>query len=162
MTHTDLQPLSFSQQRLWLMDQLEPGTIAYNQHYALRIEGRVCIETLRRSLHALVERHESLRTTFRTVDGEPAQVIQPLPDIQLPFASVEHLPETQRMSEAFSIAAADTREPFDLQKGPLFRFKLIRLSQALHLLSIATHHIVSDGWSEVIMLRELGEFYDAL
>src|SRR5215211_1595978 len=155
-------PLSFAQQRLWLVNQLEPGTSTYNISEALRLTGRLDVAALERSLAELVRRHEVLRTTFAVVDGEPVQVISPTTDTKLPVEDLTGLPtKAEREAEALRRAREEKLRPFDLQRGPLVRTKLVRLDQEEHLLILTMHHIVSDGWSMGVFWRELGALYEA-
>ncbi|MFP2903300.1 condensation domain-containing protein, partial [Corallococcus sp. 4LFB] len=140
-------PLSFAQQRLWLLDQLQPGDISYNIPTALRLTGQVDMEALRHAFEALVERHESLRTTLFAEHEEPSQCIQSPSGWQLPLIDLTALPESQREEEAQRAAATEARRPFHLTTGPLLRSTLVRLGQDSHLLLVTMHHIVSDGWS---------------
>ncbi len=154
-------PLSFSQQRLWFLDQLEPGSFAYNLAGALRLEGPLDVAALRQVLDEIVRRHESLRTTFVGGDGEPVQVVAPPAPFPLPVVDLAGLPAAPREAEAARLAAAEARRPFDLQRGPLLRLSLLRLAAWEHALVTAMHHIVSDGWSLGVFSRELGTLYRA-
>ncbi|MGZ3457617.1 MAG: amino acid adenylation domain-containing protein, partial [Archangium sp.] len=146
-------PLSFAQQRLWFMDQLEPGSPAYNIPAAVRMEGTLDIAALERSASELVRRHESLRTTFRQEQEGPVQVIGPAAPVTVPVVDLGHLPEGARNEEAL--------RPFDLIRGPLFRATLLKLSPQEHVLLLTMHHIVSDGWSMGVFIREVATLYDA-
>ncbi|RKH32449.1 non-ribosomal peptide synthetase, partial [Corallococcus sicarius] len=154
-------PLSFAQQRLWLLDQLQPGDISYNIPAALRLTGHVDVESLRRAFEALVQRHESLRTTLSDAHEEPSQRIQDPSVWDLPGIDVSSLPESQREEEAQRVAATEARRPFHLATGPLLRTTLVRLGEEEHLLLVTMHHIVSDGWSMGVFVRELAAFYAA-
>ena len=154
-------PLSFSQQRMWLLDQLEPDTPTYNISHALRLSGTLDTEALRRSLKEIVSRHEALRTTFAAVDGEPVQTISPAMDTKLPVEDLGRLPQAERDAEAKRLALEEKRRPFDLERGPLFRARLLRLVEEEHVLLVSMHHIVSDGWSMGVFWRELGALYGA-
>jgi amino acid adenylation domain-containing protein len=148
-------PLSFAQERLWFIDRLEPGTTAYNMSPVLRMRGPVNLDAMRRALAEVVRRHEPLRTTFPEVDGAPVQHIHPAGPFDLPveeLASEDELP--RRVGEW-------SAEPFDLRSGPVFRARLLRLPDDDYALLLAMHHIVSDGWSNGILLRELFTLYDA-
>src|SRR5215211_7926366 len=138
-------PLSFSQQRMWLLDQLEPDTPTYNISHALRLSGTLDAEALKWSLKEIVARHEVLRTTFATVDGEPVQVISPTMDTKPPVEDLSGLPQAEREAEAKRLALEEKLRPFDLERGPLFRARLLRLDEEEHVLLISMHHIVSDG-----------------
>ncbi len=157
----DQAPLSFAQQRLWLLDQLEPDDTSYIISRAIRARGALDVGTLERSLKEITRRHEALRTTFTVVDGEQVQVIAPTMDVELPVKDLSGLPQTERQAQAMQLAKEDARRPFDLERGPLFRAKLLRLGEGEHLLLLAMHHIVSDGWSMGVFWRELGALYEA-
>ncbi|WP_164003037.1 non-ribosomal peptide synthetase, partial [Pyxidicoccus caerfyrddinensis] len=161
VSRTGRLPLSFAQQRLWLIDQLEPGSPAYNIPSALRISGALDTEALRQSLEALVRRHEALRTTFRDEAGEPVQVISPPEPLRLDVVNLGNLPEGAREAEARRLAAAEAMTPFDLATGPLLRASLLVLDAREHVLLLTVHHIVSDGWSTGVLVRELVSFYKA-
>jgi amino acid adenylation domain-containing protein len=155
-------PLSFSQQRLWFLDQLEPGSFAYNLAGALLLRGLLDAATLAGALSGVVRRHESLRTTFREADGQPWQVISPPAPFPLPIFDLSGLPPAAREKEAQRIATAEARRPYQLARGPLLRSALLQLGEREHALLIGMHHIVSDGWSMGIFVRELGALYRAL
>jgi amino acid adenylation domain-containing protein/non-ribosomal peptide synthase protein (TIGR01720 family) len=156
-------PLSFAQQRLWFLNNFEPESPEYNIPQAFRIEGDLDREVMQRALREVVRRHETLRTTFRSVEGEPAQVIAQVVDMEVPYLDARErvaAPE-QAFDEALRIAAADAREPFDLTLGPLMRARLFRTGDREHLLYYNVHHIAYDGWSVGIFARELATIYDA-
>jgi amino acid adenylation domain-containing protein len=148
-------PLSFAQQRLWFLDQLEPGTPYYNMPAPLALSGSIDAAALRGALEALVRRHESLRTTFALVDGEPVQVISPEAGIALAVHDLTHLPPDARAAEAHRRFIADAQLPFDLARGPLIRTALVRLGPTEQVLLLTLHHIISDGWSMDVLFREL-------
>ncbi len=159
-------PLSFSQERMWFLNQLDPGTSAYNLPQALRLRGALDAEVLGRSLAELVRRHETLRTTFSLVEGQPVQVIQPPAPIALEIVDLRHLPPGEREAEARRRANEETSRPFDLSRDPLIRTTLLRLSdgeppETEHALLLTLHHIGSDGWSLGILVRELAALYQA-
>jgi len=156
-----LPPLSFSQQRLWFLDQLEPGSSAYNLAGALRLAGPLDAAALGRVLDEIVRRHESLRTTFADVEGTPAQVAAAPALFPLPAVDLTGLPPGAREAEAARVAAAEAGRPFDLHRGPLLRMTLLRLGDGEHALVTVMHHIVSDGWSLGVLARELGALYRA-
>ncbi|RKG69098.1 amino acid adenylation domain-containing protein, partial [Corallococcus exercitus] len=160
-SHEGALPLSFAQQRLWFLDQLTPGDASYNIPTALRLTGRVDVESLRRAFEALVARHESLRTTFHEHQGQATQSIHPPNTWTLPLIDVSGLPEAQREAEAQRCVAEDARQPFHLERGPLLRTALVRLTAEEHLLLVTMHHIVSDGWSMGVLVRELVTLYAA-
>ncbi|KTT65101.1 condensation domain-containing protein, partial [Sphingomonas sanguinis] len=153
-------PLSFAQQRLWFLDQLEGGSATYNIPMALRLGGRLDREVLQRSLDALFARHEALRTVFVARDGEPEVRLL---DAQagLPLA-IDDLREAADREEALArLGAVEAGTGFDLERGPLVRGRLVRMGDEEHVLLLTMHHIVSDGWSMAIFNRELNAFYAA-
>ncbi|HYO56343.1 non-ribosomal peptide synthetase [Archangium sp.] len=154
-------PLSFSQQRLWFQDQLAPGDSSFNVTLAVRVKGPLEVESLEWSLRELCRRHESLRTTFATVQGQPVQVISPEPRFQLGVVDLSGLGEQERETEVQRRADADAAQPFDLTKGPLMRVQLLRLAPREGVLLVALHHIVTDGWSMSLFFKELGTLYEA-
>ncbi|MEW5926797.1 MAG: amino acid adenylation domain-containing protein, partial [Gemmatimonadota bacterium] len=154
-------PLSFAQQRLWLVDRLEPGSAAYNLAYALRLRGALDMAALRASLDALVARHETLRTTFAEGDGAPVQVVHPPAPVALVEVELRGRPEAEREAEAERLAGEEALRPFDLEAGPLLRCTLLRLADDDHVLCFTLHHIVSDGWSTGVLVREVSALYGA-
>ncbi|HEV2757814.1 MAG TPA: amino acid adenylation domain-containing protein, partial [Actinomycetota bacterium] len=154
-------PLSFAQHRLWFLDQLVPDSPEYNVPHALRVRGTLDVDVLARALSGVVARHETLRTTFGTVDGEAVQVIHAPEEIALEVTELDHLDRANRVPEAERIAAAEAARPFDLERGPLLRARVLRLDADDHVLLLNMHHIVSDGWSTAVFTRELSALYDA-
>ncbi len=155
-------PLSFAQTRLWFLDRLEPGGTTYNLPFALRMEGELSPAVLAAVLGEVVRRHEVLRTTFAERVGEPEQVIAPpLPRWVLPLADLGALPADAGRAESLRLAAAGAARPFDLARGPLFRATLLRLGAAEHALLLEIHHIVADGWSVGVLIREITALYGA-
>ncbi|HEX2189199.1 MAG TPA: amino acid adenylation domain-containing protein [Longimicrobiaceae bacterium] len=154
-------PLSFAQERLWFLEQLAPGGAAYVMAGALRLSGRLDAAALAWSLGEVVRRHEALRTTFRTVDGVPAQVVGGAEGWRPAAADLSALPEGEREAEARRRVAAGSAAPFDLERGPLFRALLLRLAPGEHVLSVAMHHAVGDEWSVGVLVRELSALYAA-
>jgi amino acid adenylation domain-containing protein len=152
-------PLSFAQQRLWLVDRMEPGSPAYNIPYALRLRGALDVDALRWSLEALVERHEPLRTGFAEDGGEPVQVIRAGAAPALEVRDLSGLPDAER--EARRLAEEEALQPFDLARGPLLRTTLLRLGADDHVLLFTVHHIVSDGWSRDLLVRDMTALYAA-
>ena len=153
--------LSFAQQRLWFFDQMEPGLSAYNIPAAIRLKGPLNLAALERSLNEIVRRHESLRTNFETVDGRPAQRIAPTLTIALPVIDLRELPASVQETEVRRLAAAEARRSFDLSHGPLLRGTVLRLNDEEHVGLLTMHHIVSDGWSTGILVREMAQLYVA-
>ncbi|MBD2093757.1 amino acid adenylation domain-containing protein [Trichocoleus sp. FACHB-591] len=154
-------PMSFAQQRLWFLDQLIPDRSLYNLPLVVRLQGTLDVAALEKSVDEIVQRHESLRTTFATVDNEPVQVIAPTVPWQLPVVELQHLPEGDRQIEVQRLAAADAQQPFDLSTGPLMRTTLLHLSATEHVLLLTMHHIVSDLWSFNVLFQELSDLYAA-
>ncbi|HSG41035.1 MAG TPA: amino acid adenylation domain-containing protein, partial [Thermoanaerobaculia bacterium] len=154
-------PLSFAQERLWFLDRLEPGSAAYNMSAALRLDGVLDISALARTLDEIARRHEVLRTTFAEDARGPAQVIHPAGPAGLEVRDLSGLPEDEREGETRRLAIEDQRRPFDLAAGPLLRACLLRLADEEHVLLFSVHHIVSDGWSMGVLVREVGALYRA-
>ncbi|RKG86206.1 condensation domain-containing protein, partial [Corallococcus terminator] len=154
-------PLSFAQQRLWFIDQLEPGSSLYNMPFALSLSGTVDVAALQQAIDALVHRHEALRTTYAVRDGEPWQYIHPALPGNLRTEDLSLLPAEAREAEARRRADEDALRPFDLGTGPLARFTLLKLEEHEHLLLLCLHHTVSDGWSFGVLLREVVALYEA-
>ena len=154
-------PTSFAQQRLWFLDQLEPGNPAYNMPAAFRLVGPLDVAALEQSFNEIVRRHETLRTTFSVREGQPVQVIDPTSTLVLLVVDLRGLPESERKTEVSRLSAEEAKRPFDLAKGPLLRSTLLRLGAEEHVLLLTMHHIVSDGWSMGILFRELSSLYGA-
>ncbi|MGB8476151.1 MAG: amino acid adenylation domain-containing protein, partial [Candidatus Acidiferrum sp.] len=153
--------LSFAQQRIWFFDQLEPGLSAYNIPAAVRLKGPLNLAALEQSLNEIVKRHESLRTTFVKVDGRPAQVIAPTLTIKLPVVDLRKLPASEKETEIRRLVTAEAQRPFHLSQGPLVRGTVLRLGDEEHVGLLTMHHIVSDGWSTGILVREVATLYVA-
>lgn len=154
-------PLSFAQQRLWFLDRLEPECHAYNMPGAVRISGLLDQAALEKSLEEIVRRHETLRTTFPLRGGEPVQVVAAPPPLNLPVTDLRELPLGEREAQLDEILTREAHEPFDLAHGPLLRVKLVCQADDEHVLLVTMHHIVSDGWSLDLFLKELVILYQA-
>jgi len=154
-------PLSFGQQRLWFLNQLQGGHPAYNYPTALRLLGGLDPKALERSLTEIVNRHESLRTTFPSTDGRPRQVIAPSQPSPFRVVDLQSVPHSEREARALDLAREEARHAFDLDRGPLFRTTLFQLGDSDHILLLLTHHIVSDGWSDGVLYREMAALYAA-
>jgi amino acid adenylation domain-containing protein/non-ribosomal peptide synthase protein (TIGR01720 family) len=159
-------PLSFAQQRLWFLEEFAPGGSGYVSAFALRLCGELDVAALSAALTGLVARHESLRTTFEVVDGRGVQVVHPPSAVSLPVVDLTDLArpdltEPERVLELQRIVAVESGRPFDLGRGPLLRVGLVRASATEHVLTVAMHHIVTDGWSTGVLLRELSALYSA-
>ncbi|HEY0022711.1 MAG TPA: amino acid adenylation domain-containing protein [Longimicrobium sp.] len=159
--HPDGAPLSFAQERLWFLDQLDPGSAAYNVPGSWRLRGALDEAALERALGEIVRRHDALRTTFREVNGSPVQVIAPFDGFTLRVDDLSGFPAADRDAEATRRATEDAALPFDLAAGPLFRAALLRLGEESRVLLLSMHHIVSDGWSMGVFFRELTALYMA-
>ncbi|WP_433730545.1 non-ribosomal peptide synthase/polyketide synthase [Actinoplanes sp. CA-051413] len=148
-------PLSFSQQRLWFLDRFQPGEAEYNSAFAMRLSGPLDLPALTTAVRALATRHESLRTTFDDIDGAAVQVVHPVPDLYVPLVeSTSGADLEQVLYESYSV-------PFDLRTGPLFRVTVFRLGEQEHVLLLAAHHIVTDGWSMGVLTEDLAALYEA-
>lgn len=152
-------PLSFAQKRLWFLEQLSPGTPAYIIPMALRLEGPLNITALETSLQEVVRRHESLRTTFPTREGQPIQHIAASSNIPLPVSDLSVLEGDEQAALVQQWIHQESRQPFDLAQGPLVRARLLRLSEQEHILLLSLHHIVADGWSLSVLFSELAALY---
>jgi amino acid adenylation domain-containing protein len=153
-------PLSFAQQRLWFLQQLEPESPAYSLPGALRLSGKLDRGALERSASEIVRRHEALRTTFRTVRGEPVQIVHPAAPVRIPLLDLSGI-AGPREGHLREILAAEALRPFDLEAGPLLRLLLVRLGADEHVLFFNLHHVISDGWSVGVLVRELTALYGA-
>ena len=153
--------LSFAQERLWFLDQLNPDSAVYNVPLAVRLSGPIDPNTLERSVNEIVRRHDALRTTFSTVDGQPVPITRPKLNVALLTIDLASYPEHEREARAHALLSAEAARPFDLTKGPLIRTTLARLDEQDHLFLVVMHHIVSDGWSLGLFFQELSAIYDA-
>ncbi len=154
-------PLSFAQQRLWLLDRLDPGNISYNSSATVRLVGSLHVEAIEQAFNEIVRRHEVLRTTFYEIDGQPFQVIAPSFTIKLPLIDLCELPEAVKSSEVQKLTTEWCQQHFDLAQGPLLRLMLLKLGQQEHILVFSIHHIASDGWSVGLFVREVAVLYEA-
>ena len=154
-------PVSFAQQRLWFIQQMNPRGTAYNMPYALRLRGALDTDVLASALEALVRRHESLRTTFATQEGEPVQVIHPPGPVAPREVDLRHLPAAEREARAAALAREEAAHPFDLEAGPLLRATVLRMDEADTVVLLTLHHVVTDGWSQEVLVRDLSELYTA-
>jgi thioesterase domain-containing protein/acyl carrier protein len=145
-------PLSFSQERLWLLNQLKPDSSAHNIPIALHLKGLLNVPALEQSLNEIIRRHETLHTQFTSVDGQPVQVIHPIPAFKLPIVD---------FTTVQNFLTEEAQRPFDLNQGSLLRATLLQLDEEEYILLLVIHQIVFDGWSEGVLLRELGTLYEA-
>ncbi len=156
-----LLPLSFAQERLWFLHQLEPRSPLYNIPAAVRLIGPLNVAALEQSLNEIIFRHEALRTTFGTVDGQPVQQIAATLAMPLSLIDLRALSEDERQTQRQYLAEAEARRPFDLVRGPLIRATLLGIAEQEHVLLVVLHHIISDGWSLDILVREVATLYQA-
>jgi hypothetical protein len=154
-------PLSYAQQRLWFLDQLEPNNPFYNNPAAVRLSGELNVAALEQSLTEIVVRHETLRTTFPTVNSQPVQVISSPGPFTLPVFDLVELRGPAQEEKVRQLVREEAANGFDLKTGPLLRARLLRLGEREHVLSLTMHHIVSDGWSMGVLVRELCALYEA-
>ncbi len=152
-------PLSFAQERLWVIDRMEPGSAAYNIPAALRLSGRLDVAALEHALSEVVRRHEALRTTLAERGGRPVQVVHPAAPVVLPVADLSALPDAERGAALRRLAAEEAARPFDLAAGPLLRVALLRLGGEEHVLLLTVHHAVGDAWSTSVLLGDLAAAY---
>jgi amino acid adenylation domain-containing protein len=153
--------MSFAQQRLWFLDQVAPGNPFYNIPLVLPFQGRLDRGVVERAVNEIVRRHESLRTTFRLVDGEPAQVVAPGLTITVGQVRIDDAPPARRDRELQRLATEEARRVFDLRRGPLLRATVVSRSEIDHVILLTLHHIVADGWSVGVFVRELSTLYGA-
>ena len=154
-------PLSFAQQRLWFLDQLTPNSAAYNISLVIELDGPLDVAALQYAVREIVRRHDALRTTFPCHRGVPQQHVQPAGAFVLDVQDVVTLAAEQGDAAIEALIGAETRRPFDLARGPIFRARLLRLGPERHVLVGAVHHIVYDAWSNGIFFRELTTLYRA-
>ncbi|HYO59462.1 non-ribosomal peptide synthetase, partial [Archangium sp.] len=154
-------PASFAQQRLWFLEQLQPGGSSYNVSMAMRLLGRLDMAALESSLRELIRRHEALRTTFASPGGRVVQVISPEVSLELVVEDLEGLDAPEREAEARRRVREEAQRPFDLSRGPSLRARVLRLAREEHVLMLVKHHIVTDRWSIDVLVRELRELYPA-
>src|SRR5215208_1122593 len=148
-------PLSFMQQRLWFLNELQPDSSTYNLRGAVRLAGELDVDALQRTINEVVARHEALRSRFVTEGQEPLQVIAEEQLCPLPVDDLSGLSESERDEATQRLAVAEARQPFDLARGPLLRARLLKLQKEEHVLIFTMHHIVSDAWSMEVLVREV-------
>ncbi|MBV6623053.1 MAG: amino acid adenylation domain-containing protein [Rivularia sp. (in: Bacteria)] len=157
----EFYPLSFAQQRLWFLNKLEPGNRAYNISLAVNLKGELDVVVLEQSINEIIRRHEALRTTFTTVNGQPLQVIASCLKLSLPVIDYQKNIDLQGDSAIVQLLTEQSQQPFDLTQGPLLRAKVLRLAPQKHILLLSMHHIISDAWSTEVLLKEIGTLYKA-
>lgn len=153
-------PLSLAQQRLWFLDQLAPGNPSYNISAAVQLQGELNLAFLEKSITEVIRRHEALRTTFATVNGEPVQVIASLP-FKISVVNLQEVPEQERQAELERWSVAETQHAFDLSAGPLLRVTVLQFAETEFVALLTMHHIISDGWSIAVFVREVAALYTA-
>jgi hypothetical protein len=154
-------PLSYAQQRLWFLDQLEPNSSFYNVPLALHLAGDLQADILEKSLQKIIQRHEALRTNFTTIEGNPVQIIKPESNWKLTIVNGKDSPKYREDSELKKWLEIHSHQPFDLANESLIRATLLELSDTEHFLVICMHHVVSDGWSMGVFIQELTTLYNA-
>ncbi|PYX12267.1 MAG: non-ribosomal peptide synthetase [Acidobacteria bacterium] len=154
-------PLSFAQQRLWFLDQLDPNATTYNMSWTVRISGALDVRAFERTLNEILHRHEVLRTAFQMVDDEPLQVIAPSISISLPLIDLTNLPGPDRLPATQHLAKEDVQRPFNLSEAPILRVQLVKLDEFDHVIILTTHHILFDRWSFSVFTKELAALYEA-
>ncbi len=154
-------PLSFEQERLWMLNRMTPGSAAYHIPFAFRLKGPLDVAAIEESLNRILERQESLRTVFRSAGGSVVSVVTPPERVVVKVTDLRRVAKADREDEALALAAREVRKPFDLEKGPLFRFKIYRLGSSEHIALVVMHHIISDFWSVRLFIEELLEGYQA-
>ncbi|ALF56357.1 non-ribosomal peptide synthetase [Nostoc piscinale CENA21] len=155
-------PLSYAQERLWLLNQLEPDSPFYNEQTAIKLHGQLNTVALEQSLNKIIARHEVLRTNFRTINEQPVQVIADKLTLTVPVIDLTALPESEREIACQQIATTEANCLFDLASSPLIRACVVKLKEAEHAFILTVHHIIVDGWSTGILMRELATIYSAL
>jgi amino acid adenylation domain-containing protein len=154
-------PLSFAQQRLWVLHELDPSNPSYNMPEAVRFVGPLNTAVFEQSLNEIIRRHEVLRTTFRATEDGPAQIIAPPQPLNVPQLDLSNLPSAEREAEAARLIEEEALRPFDLAAGPVLRAMLLRLAIEEHIILFTTHHIASDVWSMGVLVKELMALYKA-
>jgi alpha-ketoglutarate-dependent taurine dioxygenase len=161
LRRSNQMPLSFAQQRLWFLDQLDPDNYAFNIPVALRVSGKLQIPVLEQCLGEIVRRHEVLRTTFTLVADQPMQVINPPEALSLPVEDLRGLSNQEREAELLRLSASEARRAFDLAHGPVLRVRVLRTGDEEHVILLTMHHIVSDAWSAGVLVEEVMALYAA-
>lgn len=152
-------PLSYAQERIWIVEQLDPGNPGYHINVTLRLEGKLCIDALNDAMTKMIFRHEILRTTFPSRDGAPVQMVHPPFPVSIEKVDLTHLNEVDRLATALELASNQVIRPFDLTKSPLYRLWMAKLDFEDHILLVTIHHIIADNWSMGILIKELEERY---
>ncbi|MEO1432874.1 MAG: amino acid adenylation domain-containing protein [Cyanobacteria bacterium J06633_8] len=158
---TDELPLSFAQQRLWFLEQLQPGSSTYHIPTAVRLTGSLNVEVLQQVINTIIQRHEVLRTNFKTVDEELIQVIYPSQELVINLINLQFIPKAEEENKVKQIAIEEARKPFDLEQDLLLRVTLLELEQTEYVILLTMHHIISDGWSMEVLVKEIATLYAA-
>lgn len=154
-------PLSFSQQRMWFLDQMASGTPAFHILLDVHLQGRLNLEALEQSFGEILRRHEALRTRFPVINGQPVQAVDPARKLAIPLVDLSGLAESEQETETERLAVEESERPFDLASGPPARVSLVRQSARRHTVLCTIHHIVSDGWSKGVVVKEISSLYEA-
>ena len=156
-------PLSFSQQRLWFLDQLDPSSFTYNLFSAYPLQGELNVAALEQSVNEIIRRHQMLRTVFKSEGGNPLQAVLPNLTLRIPVFDLRAIvSDKDRWTEARRMFTEEAQRPFDLASGPLLRITLLRLADNQYVMLRAMHHIIFDGWSAGVLSNELAELYEAM
>ena len=155
-------PASFAQQRLWFLKQYDSQSAFYNMTEALKLSGNMNLDAMNQTVTKILERHEGLRTTFSNVDGTVLQILHPVEAVQIPVEDLSSSSETERDDLISKYISEEINTVFDLETGPLVKFKLLKLEENEHVVLLTMHHIISDGWSMGIFVREFAQIYDAI
>ena len=161
VSREEILPLSFAQQRLWFIDQLAQGSSSYNNTVVLRLDGTLDLRALKETFSEIVRRHEVLRTTFNTTNGQPRQIIHVPQSFNLPLVDLSDLTAVERESKTRQTAEEESQQEFDLGSGPLLHVKLLRLSETEHVLLFTAHHIITDGLLTGVLVKEVATLYSA-
>src|SRR6185312_12506173 len=161
VARTGAVPLSFAQQRLWFIDKLEPGNPFYNIPVVVELSGELEVVALAQTLSEVVRRHEVLRTHFGEEGGEPVQVIEEEAALPLPLTDLSGLGEVERAAAVRELAQEEAGQAFELSRGPLLRVQLLRLEETEHVVLLTLHHIITDGWSTGVLIKEVATLYEA-
>jgi len=156
-----MPPLSIAQQPMWVLEQLQPGSVFYNMSLPVEVLGPLNIGVLEQSLTEVFRRHEALRTVFPIIDGQAVQLVTPAQPVHLPMTDISHLPADTHEAETQRLINELTHEPFDLEHGPMWRARLLELGPEEHVVVLVVHHLVFDGWSRGVLTREVGLLYNA-
>ena len=158
---SNVLPVSFAQQRLWFLDHLDPGNLAYIVPGAFRFDGPLDLAAFSESVNEVIRRHEILRTSFTDIEGEPMQVIEEPQRLAIPLIDLSNLPESERAAEVQRLTETEAGRAFDLERAPLLRVTLLKLREDEHIVLLTMHHIISDGWSMSVLLQEVAVLYEA-